>query len=231
MTPAKRTTAGKSAKDVLAQLEALGNEATRKHNAKAGAPKDQFGVKRGDLRKVAKALGTDHALALELWKTRNVDARFVAILIMKPKELSAAELDRLVRSVRFTEVLDWLSSYVIKDHPDREALRQQWMQADDVWAARAGWALTAGRVARDADGLDVAALLDRLQAEMGDADPVAQWTMNTCLASIGIHHPKLRKRAVAVGEKLGVLRDYPTSKGCTSPFAPTWIAEMVKRQG
>ena len=136
-----------------------------------------------------------------------------------------------MRSVRFTEVLDWLSAYVIKDHPDREALRQQWMQADDVWAARAGWALTAGRVARDADGLDVAALLDRLQAEMGDADPVAQWTMNTCLASIGIHHPKLRKRAVAVGEKLGVLRDYPTSKGCTSPFAPTWIAEMVKRQG
>jgi hypothetical protein len=28
-----------------------------------------------------------------------------------------------------------------------------------------------------------------------------------------------------------VLADYPTAPGCTSPFAPAWIGEMVKRQG
>lgn len=39
------------------------------------------------------------------------------------------------------------------------------------------------------------------------------------------------KRALAIGEKLGVYRDYPVSKGCTSPFAPIWINEMVRRQG
>jgi hypothetical protein len=26
-------------------------------------------------------------------------------------------------------------------------------------------------------------------------------------------------------------RDYPVSKGCTSPFASIWIKEMVSRQG
>ena len=66
---------------------------------------------------------------------------------------------------------------------------------------------------------------------MGSADPDAQWTMNMALVEIGIHHPKLRKRAIAIGEKLGLYSDYPTAKGCTSPFAPEWIAEMVKRQG
>ena len=55
--------------------------------------------------------------------------------------------------------------------------------------------------------------------------------MNTTLANIGIHFPKLRKRAIAIGEKLGVYRDYPVSKGCTSPFAPIWIEFMVNRQG
>jgi 3-methyladenine DNA glycosylase AlkD len=54
--------------------------------------------------------------------------------------------------------------------------------------------------------------------------------MNGALAEIGIHFPKHRKRALAIGEKLGVFRDYPTSKGCTSPFAPIWINEMVRRQ-
>ncbi len=66
---------------------------------------------------------------------------------------------------------------------------------------------------------------------MADALPETQWTMNGVLAAIGIHHVKLRKRAIAIGEKLGVYRDYPCSKGCTSPFAPIWINEMVKRQG
>jgi len=60
---------------------------------------------------------------------------------------------------------------------------------------------------------------------------VVQWTMNSTLAEIGIHFPKLRKRAIAIGEKLGIYRDYPVSKGCTSPFAPIWINFMVSRQG
>ncbi len=29
---------------------------------------------------------------------------------------------------------------------------------------------------------------------------------------------------------LSVNRDLPVSKGCTSPFAPSWIGEMVRRQ-
>ena len=75
------------------------------------------------------------------------------------------------------------------------------------------------------------ALLNRIESEMGDAAPEAQWTMNFCLAGIGIHFPKYRKRAIAIGETLGIYRDYPVSKGCTSPFAPIWIKEMVSRQG
>jgi 3-methyladenine DNA glycosylase AlkD len=46
----------------------------------------------------------------------------------------------------------------------------------------------------------------------------------------GIHFPDHRKRAIAIGEKLGIYRDYPVPKGCTSPFAPIWINEMVRRQ-
>ena len=58
---------------------------------------------------------------------------------------------------------DWLNAYVVKNHPDKEALRQAWLKDDDPWAARAGWSLN--------------------------------------------------------------------FKGCTSPFAPVWINEMVRRQG
>ena len=104
------------------------------------------------------------------------------------------------------------------------------MESDELWTARAGWQLTAGRVAKSPEGLNLVALLDRIEQEMGAAAHEVQWTMNACLAEIGIHFTKHRQRAIEIGEKLGIYRDYPCSKGCTSPFAPIWINAIVKRQ-
>jgi len=218
-------------KDVMKQLESLGNEKMRAHNKKYGAGENQFGVPMGDIRKLAKKIKANHGLALELWKTGNVDAQFLATLLIKPKDLSANEIDKIVQSVTFVHVADWLNSYVVKQHPDKESLRQGWMTTDDQMAARAGWSLTAERVEKRPEGLDLVALLERVESEMAKAAPEVQWTMNGTLAQIGIHCPKHRQRAIAIGEKLGVYRDFPCSKGCTSPFAPIWINAMVKRQG
>lgn len=217
-------------KDTLAQLESLGNEKVRAHNKKYGAGSNQFGVPLGDIRKVAANIKTNDQLASALWETGNIDARLLAILLTRPKTLSRDEMDRMVRSVNFVHVADWVNSYVVKSHPDKESLRQSWMEDEDPWVARAGWSLTSERISKSPDGLDLLTLLDRIESELGNAAPEVQWTMNCCLAGIGIHFPKLRKRAIVIGEKLGIYRDYPVSKGCTSPFAPIWINEMVRRQ-
>jgi 3-methyladenine DNA glycosylase AlkD len=218
-------------KDALKQLESLGHEKVRAQNAKTGAGKNQFGVKRGDIRKVAEKIKTDHELALALWQTGNIDAQLLATLVIKPRSLSADEMERMVRSVTWVQVADWLNSYVVAQHPDKESLRQKWMTAKDPMLARAGWRLTADRVEENPEVLDLPALLDRIESEMGNAAPEVQWTMNSTLAQIGIHFPKHRKRAISIGETLGIYRDYPVSKGCTSPFAPIWIKAMVGRQG
>ena len=216
--------------EILAKLKALGNETTRKRNQKNGAGDNQFGVKMGDIRKVATNIKTNHNLALALWQTQNVDAQLVAILIIKPNMLSTAELENMVGSVSFTQVADWLNSYVVKKHPDKEILRQKWMNADATWLARAGWSLTSERISKDPEGLDLAALLDRITQEMPKAATEVQWTMNFCLAGIGINFSEHREQAMKIGEDLGVFRDFPTPKGCTSPFAPIWITAIVERQ-
>ncbi len=216
--------------DALARLESMGTEKMREQNRRHGAGERQYGVRLGDIRKVAKEIKHDPDLAAELWKTDNVDARLLSILIVKPKDVPADDLDQMVRSATFTQVADWLNAYLVRKHPDREALRVRWLDDVDPMAARSGWDLTAQRVSKDAEGLDLADLLDRIEAEMGNAPAEQQWTMNNTLAEIGINHPEHRARAIAIGEELGVLRDYPTSPGCTSPFAPIWIAEMVARQ-
>lgn len=217
--------------EALKQLEALGNEKVRAHNIKYGAGENQFGVKLGDIRAIAKKIKSNHNLGKALWQTGNADAQLLAVLLLKPTELSADELDHLVRSAQFSHAADWLISYVVKAHPEKETLRQKWMRDADRWAGRAGWSLTAERIEKAPEGLDLPAYLDRIEAEMATAAPEVQWTMNHCLAGIGIHCPEYRNRAIAIGEKLGIYRDYPVSKGCTSPFAPIWINEMVRRQG
>lgn len=217
-------------KDILAQLEALGDEKMRAHNKKRGAGDNQFGVKMGDIRTIAKKIKTNHELALKLWDTGNVEARFLAALIIDPKKLSNDEIAKMVSSEKFTHIADWFYSYVIKEYADKETLRQKWMHTSDVMQARAAWSLTSGCVTRNPELVDIPALLDRIEKEMPNAAPEAQWTMNSTLAQIGINHPEYRERALYIGEKLGIYRDYPTSKGCTSPFAPIWINEMVRRQ-
>lgn len=230
-------------KEILVQLESMGDAARKKHNAKSGAPDNQFGVKLGDIRFLAKKIKSDHALALKLWDTGNVEAQLLATQWLKPAALSAKDLDALTRSTTCSQVADWLNSYIVAQHPEKEALRVKWMKDKDRWAARAGWHLTASRVNKgDAivekgaegakggdDDLDPAALLDRIEKELPKAAPEVQWTMNNTLGAIGIRHGELRKRAIAIGEKIGLYKDWPVSKGCIPPYVPVWVEAMVKQ--
>ncbi len=213
--------------EVLAELAELEDPRMREVNARHG---DDHGVNLTKLRGVAKRLKSDQELALRLWATDDTAARLVAILISKPRAFTPAELDEMLREARAPKVHDWLVNYVVKKGPHAEELRKAWLADPDPIVASAGWALTSDAVAKRPEVLDLPALLDTNEAEMKDAPDRLQWEMNTCLATIGIRRPELRARALDIGERLEVLKDYPTPPNCTSPFAPIWIGEMVRRE-
>ena len=213
--------------EVMAELDALADPKVREANEKRG---DDHGVNLSKLRELAKRLKTQHELAAELWATEDTAARLLAILICRPKLYEADQLDAMLREARAPKVHDWLVNYVVKKNPHSKELRLAWSADPDPVVASAGWALTTERVAKRPEGLDLAGLLDVIEAEMSGAPDRLQWAMNHCLAQIGIEHPELRARAIDIGERLEVLKDYPTPRGCTSPFAPIWITEMVRRR-
>ncbi|MGW1067937.1 DNA alkylation repair protein [Streptomyces aureus] len=213
--------------EVMAELAALEDPKARAVNERHG---DDHGVNLGKLRALAKRLKTQQELASQLWETDDSAARLLALLICRPKAYGRAELDAMIRGARTPKVHDWLVNYVVKKNPHAEELRLAWLADPDPVVASAGWALTTERVAKRPEGLDLAGLLDTIEADMKDAPDRLQWAMNHCLAQIGIEHPEHRTRAIAIGERLGVLEDYPTPPGCTSPYAPVWIAEMVRRK-
>lgn len=213
--------------DVMAELAALEDPRMRAVNENHG---DDHGVNLGALRALAKMLKTQHELSRQLWETGDTAARLLAILTCRPKAFERDELDAMLREARAPKVQDWLVSYVVKKNPHAEELRLAWSADPDPVVASAGWALTADKVVKAPAGLDLAGLLDVIEAEMKDAPERLQWAMNTCLARIGIEHPEHRARAIDIGERLDVLKDYPTPPNCTSPYAPIWIGEMVRRQ-
>lgn len=222
----EKTLTGTDVAGLMAELAGLEDPRARAVNERHG---DDHGVNLSKLRAIAKRLKTQHELACELWETGDTAARLLALLVCRPKAFGYDELDTMLRESRAPKVQDWLVNYVVKKSPHAEALRVAWLADPDPVVASAGWALTSERVAKSPEGLDLAGLLDTIEAEMKDAPDRLQWSMNTCLAQIGIEHPGLRARALEIGERLQVLKDYPTPPGCTSPFAPAWINEMVRR--
>ncbi len=98
--------------EILLHLKSLGDGKVRAHNQKFGAGENQYGVKMGDIRALAKKIKVNHQLALELWETGNVEARFLAILIMKPQELKRWTgwcVPKNSRILPIGSVLTWLN--------------------------------------------------------------------------------------------------------------------------
>lgn len=224
---ARTATTGTTVDEVMVELAALDDPRAREVNKRHG---DDHGVNLSKLRALAKRLKTQQELAQRLWQTGDTAARLLAVLICRPKTFGRDEVDAMLREARTPKVHDWLVNYVVKKSPHAEDLRRVWLADPDPVVASAGWALTTELVRKRPEGLDLGGLLDVIEAQMTSAPDRLQWAMNDCLAHIGIEHPDHRARAIDIGERLEVLKDYPTPPNCTSPFAPLWIAEMVRRR-
>jgi len=219
-----------SFEEVYAQLEAWGTEKVRAIYARQGAGENQFGVMMGPLRKLAKKLKTNHPLAMQLWATGNADAMILATMLMDSAQLSVPEIEDLLRPLRYIRLIDELVYNVIQYSPHAGALREQWMNSSDELTGRVGWNLMIAQVSReDAPARDYDALLDQIEAEMKAAPKRKQESMNQCMVEIAVRFPEHRQRCIAIGERLGRLDNTPVPKGCTSSYAPEWIAAVLRR--
>ena len=213
---------------VMKQLESQGDERVRQRYVRDGAGDNVFGVLLGKLRALAATLGTNHALGLELWATGNHEARLLACMLLDPSSLTEKEARGLLEPLSQPHLVDELVGRVLVDAPVAERLQERWRDGRAELPRRAGWKLLAGRIARGlAAELDVEATLSRIERELPDAPYRVKEGLNHCLVWIGLHLPAYTARAIAVGERLGRWDPRPIPKGCTSSYAPEWIAAAL----
>ena len=195
--------------EALAELAALEDPQFRAANEKRG---DDHGMNLSHLRALAKRIKTDHALATALWATGETPARLLALLICKPRDFTADELDAMLRQTDRPKVNDWFVNYIAKKSPLAEEMRRRWFgDADPTVAAAAAQflsplvlgleALTVnGKQAhwhvRGANFVGVHELLDTIVAHAGDfADTAAER-----IVALGL---PIDARLSAVAEKAG----------------------------
>lgn len=213
--------------DTLTRLRDLADPKILAVNERHG---DDHAVNLTKLRGIAKDLKKNQELAIRLWASGDTSARLVALLICRPKEFTTDQLDAMLREARKPKVTDWLMNYVIKKHPGWNDLRLRWLEDTDSSIRAAGWSLNTYAVGTAPENVDPETLLKSIESDMSDAPERLQWSMNETLANIGIEFPEHRPRALDIGHRLKVLKDYPTPPNCTSPFAPIWIEEIVRRR-
>lgn len=213
---------------VMQQLEAQGDDKVRQRYVRDGAGDHVFGVLLGKIRGLAQALGTNHALGLELWGTGNHEARILACMLLDPGALTEKEARGLLEPLSYPILVDELVGRVLVHAPVAEALQVRWMDGEAELPRRAGWKILAGRIARgSAKDLDVQATLARIERELPAAPYRVKEGINYCLVWIGLHLPAYTEAAIALGERLGRWDTRPIPKGCTSSYAPEWIAAAL----
>ncbi|TKC04283.1 DNA alkylation repair protein [Pedobacter frigoris] len=194
-------------------------------------------TKLGDLRKLAKEIKMDHALAIELWSSGDFLPRQLAILIMDNKVLTQEVIDKLDRDIQEhplnerNQLTDWLMANQFTKNKKIITSIESWENSPSPLQRRVFWYYQArlrwlGQVSPD----NTEYLLSAIEASIASEVPEVQWAMNFTAGWIGIYDKKYRVRCIAIGEKTGLYKGKMVSKGCTPDYLPEFIAiESSKR--
>jgi len=131
--------------DVLALLSANKNERGQANwlELEGSEGLDSFGIGLTQLRKLAKKIGRDHDLALELWNSNNYDAKIIGLLIDEPRKITREQAEQQVEGLGIgllTHVYSSCDATLAKS-PLAFDIAQDWIVSKDTIRRRCGYGL------------------------------------------------------------------------------------------
>ena len=190
---------------VVRELERLGSPAVRAGMARFAIPSDKaFGVSVGAMRRMAKAIGRDHALAMALWKTGWYEARMMATLVDDASRVTSAQMDRWCRDFDNWGICDTACFHLFDKTPLAWKKVDAWGRRREEFVKRAAFALLASLAGHDktaADALFVRRLPLIARAATDDRNFVKKG-VSWALRGIGHRNRALHSKAVALAKQL-----------------------------
>lgn len=182
----------------------------------------RIGVSMPAMRKLAKEIGRDHALALALWKTGIADARIVAALIADPARMTARDMDAWAKDFDSWDVVDQVCANLFDKTRHARAKIAAWADRREEFVKRAAFTLIACLAWHDkaAPDEEFIAWLPLIARAATDERNYVRKAVNWALRHIGKRSAALNRAAIAAALEIQRL----------DSRAARWIASDALRE-
>jgi len=182
----------------------------------------RLGVSVLDMRKLAKEIGKDHDLALDLWKTDIVEGRIVAAMVDDPDKLTEEQMEDWVKDINSWDVCDQLCMNLFEKNQLAWKKIVDWSERDEEFVKRTAFSLIACLAWHDKMASDdkFIELLPVIIRGATDERNFVKKAVNWALRNIGKRNLKLNEAAINTAKEIQRLN----SK------AARWIASDALRE-
>jgi 3-methyladenine DNA glycosylase AlkD len=166
-----------------------------------------LGVPIPALRKLARQIGKDHALAGALWASGVHEARILASLVDDPRQVTERQLERWVRDFDSWDVCDQCCANLFEKTGFAYAKAAEWSTRREEFVKRAGFVLMARLAVSDKKAADApfVEFLDAIEREASDERNFVKKAVNWALRQIGKRNARLNKAAITTAETIQAL--------------------------
>jgi 3-methyladenine DNA glycosylase AlkD len=217
--------------EVMTFLAEHGDERTKTTLMKHGARKPLFGVKVADVKKIVKTIKKDHLLSLELYRTGNSDAMYLAGLIADETQITAETLEEWVDGAYWYYISEFAVPWVAADTAFGRELALRWIQRPEEGVAAAGWCTYSRLMAvtedEDLDLDEVRGLLTQVSETIHAQQNRVRHTMNAFVIAAGSSVVPLLEDARVAAREIGKVHVDMGGTACKVPLATAYIDKVV----
>ncbi len=209
--------------EVIAALQQHADPRAAAGMTRFGIRSDQvLGIPIPVLRKMARELGKDRALALELWASGLHEARILASMIDDPRLVTEPQMEAWVADFDAWDVCDQVCGNLFDKTPYAYQKAVEWCHCEQEFVRRAGFVLMAELAVHDKQATDEAFLpfFPLIQQYATDERNFVKKAVNWALRQIGKRNARLRVAAIEWAEGIGAM----------DSRAARWIARDALRE-
>lgn len=190
---------------VLQELKSLADPRVRAKMEYFGVRvRNAHGITAPVLHALAKQIGKNHALAMELWATGIHEARILATLIGESEKVTAAEMERWVRDFDSWDVVDAACCYLYAQAKPAWSKIAPWSRRPEEFVKRAAFSLMAYLSYKDKKAKDARfrGCLRLIEREAYDERNFVRKAVNWALRNIGKRNLRLNREAIRAAERI-----------------------------
>lgn len=219
--------------EIMAELEAMATESTRKTLINHGGPSTQMGVKVEDLKKIQKKIKKNYELSLELYDTGIPDAQYLAGLIADEKRMTKKDLQHWADTASWNMQSEYTVPWIAAESDHGWELALRWIDSKKESIQSSGWATLASLASIKSDEeLDLKEwknLLKRVEKEIHSSANRVRYVMNNFVIATGSFISALSAEAQKTASAIGKVSVNVGNTACKVPFAPDYIQKVIDK--